>query len=69
MDYYRGLEVNSHCYDINGSAKVVLNYGEDLYSPGLTYRLNGYIAISVDELKCFGTFEWDSINRKVLINS
>lgn len=69
MDYYRGFYPGQHMFDIYPSnIRVTLQFGGQSYTPGLVYSLGGYMAVSVDELKCLGQFEWHGDTQTVTID-
>ena len=69
MESYRQAAKGSKCFDISDTpVSLKLWYGDSSYQPSLVYNLNGYIAVSVDELKCLGQFSWDDATRTITIN-
>ena len=62
MDYYRTLTPGQTLFRIvSGNTRVGLRNSWDagaVYYPGAVYNLNGYMAISVDELKACGTLNY-----------
>lgn len=70
MDYYHELEQGQFLYDIYDSdIKVYLKNSleGELIEPKKVYFLNGYTAISTDELVNFGSLTWDGENRKTVV--
>lgn len=70
MNYYHNLEQGQFLYDIyNSDIKVLFknsSYSET-FAPKKVYFLNGYTAISTDELINFGTLSWDGESRKTTV--
>lgn len=66
MSSYSHIKSGNTVFTIkeNSSVKVVLDNGEYKYTPA-SYDCGGYMAISADELKMFGTWVWDSQNQAV----
>lgn len=70
MEYYSKLSQGQFLYDvINSNIKVVLKKSLDSEAITATkvYCLNGYTAISTDELKNFGEFKWDNETRTIKV--
>lgn len=63
MNYYRGFKKGTELYKVYDSALVYLNDTDEDQKVIYGKRLDGYIAMSVDELKCYGSFYWDEENR------
>lgn len=70
MEYYNKLNQGQFLYDvIKSNIKVVLKKSSDSEAITATkiYCLNGYTAISTDELKNFGEFNWDNETRTIKV--
>jgi hypothetical protein len=70
MDYYHNLKQGQFLYDIyNSDIEVSFKVSPDSEDivPKKVYFLNGYTAISTDELINFGTLSWDGESRKTTV--
>lgn len=70
MDYYHNLKQGDYLFDIYESdIKVYLktSANSDTIEPKKVYFLNGYTAISTDELLNFGSLTWDNESRKTIV--
>ncbi len=71
MEYYNKLNLGQVLYDVvESDIKVILKTSADSEEIQATkfYNLNGYIAISTDELKHFGSISWDNTTRKLTVS-
>jgi len=70
MEYYHGLKQGQYLFDLlESDIKVLLknSSGSEAIESKKVYFINGYTAISTDELKNFGTFKWDNESREISI--
>lgn len=64
MDIYKNKK-NELAFDVydNDSSSVVIIIGEEVYNISKLYKLNGYLAISMDELASLFSYTWDGQAR------
>ncbi len=72
MNCYHNLNQGQYLFNIfKSDIKVLLKTSSESEATVAkkVYFLNGYTAISTDELKNFGTSKWDNDSRNIIIST